>query len=268
VTYDTVTFLSDFGLLDDFVGVCHGVMRRIAPDVKIVDISHGVAPQAITEGALLLARALPYMPVGVHLAIVDPGVGRGRRALAIRTVDGRVLVGPDNGLLVVAADRIGIDAVRELTNVRYRLERVSRTFHARDIFAPAAAHLVAGVALEDLGEAVDPATLVRIALPEPEVGASAVHATVVAVDRFGNLELNLGRPQLGAFGFEAGKRVELLHGSNSYYAVVAETFEDAKRGDLIVYEDSYGAISVAISGGDAARLFDASAGDRLSILPR
>src|SRR5579862_4999321 len=130
--YDYITFLSDFGLSDDFVGVCHGVIKRIARDVQIIDISHGVAPQAIVQGALLLARAVPYMPPAINLAIVDPGVGRGRRALAIRAGDGRVYIGPDNGLLTVAADAAGIEGVRVLTNPRYRLERVSNTFHARD----------------------------------------------------------------------------------------------------------------------------------------
>src|SRR5437868_3612919 len=139
--YRFITLLTDFGLQDDFVGVCRGVIKRIAPSVQIVDISHGVAPQAIREGALLLARAVPYMPIGIHLAIVDPGVGRGRRAVAMRCVDGRVYIGPDNGLLILAADASGIEGVRELTNPRYRVARVSSTFHARDISAPAAPHL-------------------------------------------------------------------------------------------------------------------------------
>src|SRR5580765_2252672 len=189
--YDYITFLTDFGLEDDFVGVCRGVIKRIARDVQIIDISHGIAPQAITQGALLLSRAVPYMPPGINLAIVDPGVGRGRRAVAIRTADGRVYIGPDNGLLMLAADASSVEAVRELSNPRYRLERVSRTFHARDIFAPAAAHLASGVAFEDLGGELDPATLVRIELPEPSVTANRLVATVQAVDRFGNLQLNL-----------------------------------------------------------------------------
>ena len=264
--YDTITFLTDFGLRDDFVGVCHGVIKRIARDVQIIDVSHGVAPQAIVQGALLLARAVPYLPPAINLAIVDPGVGRGRRALAIRAADGRVYVGPDNGLLTLAADAAGIVTVRELTNPRYRLERVSRTFHARDVFAPAAAYLATGVPFDDLGGEVDPATLVRLKLPEPELGTHHLRATVMAVDRFGNLELNLGADHMEAVALAPADRVELLLGSNSYYAVVAETFEDAKRGDLIVYEDSYGAYAVAISGGDASRLLDAGPGDEVTIV--
>src|SRR5579862_4599723 len=264
--YDYITFLSDFGLSDDFVGVCHGVIKRIARDVEVIDITHGVAPQAIVQGALLLARAVPYLPPAINLAIVDPGVGRGRRAVAIRTADERVYVGPDNGLLTIAADAGGIQAVRRLTNPRYRLERVSNTFHARDVFAPAAAYLAGGVAFEDLGEEVDPATLVRLELPRPEIGANHMRATVLAVDRFGNLELNLTAEHIDRVDIEPADRVEILHSANSYFAIVAHTFEDAKRGDLILYEDSYGSYSIAISGGNASRLLDAGPGDNLTIV--
>jgi S-adenosylmethionine hydrolase len=266
--YDYITFLTDFGLRDDFVGVCHGVIKRIARDAEIIDISHGIAPQAITQGALLLARAVPYMPPAVNLAIVDPGVGRGRRALAIRCADGRAYVGPDNGLLAIAADASGIESVRELKNPRYRLERVSNTFHARDVFAPAAAYLASGAPFEELGDPVDEATLVRLALPQPEIRENQLRATVLAIDRFGNLELNLTAEHIDGAQIGPADRVEVIHGSNSYFAIVAHTFEDAKRGDLIVYEDSYGAYSIAISGGDASRLLDAGPGDKLTILPQ
>lgn len=266
--YDYITFLTDFGLQDDFVGVCRGVIKRIARDVQIIDISHGIAPQAITQGALLLARAVPYMPPGINLAIVDPGVGRGRRAVAIRTADERVYVGPDNGLLTLAADASSVEAVRELTNPRYRLERVSRTFHARDIFAPAAAHLASGVGFDELGDEVDPATLVRIELPKPVVGPNGLRATVLAVDRFGNLGLNVARTDVDTAGIAPGDRVELLFPVHSYYAVLAETFADAKGGELILYEDSYGAYSIAISGGNASALTDAAPGDEVRIVSR
>src|SRR5260221_12874844 len=214
--YDYITFLTDFGLQDDFVGVCRGVIKQIARDVQIIDISHGVAPQAIQSGALLLARAVPYMPVGINLAIVDPGVGRGRRAVAIRATDERVYVGPDNGLLMLAADVSGVEAVRELTNPRYRLERVSRTFHARDIFAPAAAYLATGVSFEDLGDEVDPTTLVRIELPEPTVTPNRLLGMVLAVDRFGNLQLNLAAEHIDAAELRPTDRVELLFGGRSH----------------------------------------------------
>ena len=135
-----ITFLSDFGLQDDFVGTCHGVIARIAPDATIIDITHGIEPQAILQGALVLANTVPYMPEGVPLAVVDPGVGTGRRSLAVRDATGRLYVGPDNGLLVPAAEKQGgVQGVWELANAAYMLEPVSRTFHGRDVFAPAAA---------------------------------------------------------------------------------------------------------------------------------
>jgi S-adenosylmethionine hydrolase len=265
--YDYIAFLTDFGLDDDFVGVCRGVMKRIARDAVILDVTHGIAPQAVTQGALVLARAVPYLPPGVHLAVVDPGVGGDRRAVAIRTDDGRVYVGPDNGLLTLAADRGGVVAARSLTNSRYHLERVSRTFHARDIFAPVAAHLAAGVHFDDLGDEVDPVSLVRIVLPLPVVAGGELRATVVDVDRFGNLELNVTREHVEAFGLSPGDRVELHFALNAYYAVVAETYADASRGELIVYEDSYGAYAIAISGGSASALTEGASGDEVRIHP-
>ena len=265
--YSYITFLTDFGQQDDFVGVCRGVIKRIARDVEIIDISHGIAPQAVTQGALLLARSVPYMPPGVHLAVVDPGVGGARRAVAIRTEDERVYVGPDNGLLSLAAHVDSVVAVRELTNPRFHLARVSRTFHARDIFAPVAAHLAVGAPFDELGDEIDPTTLARIELPAATVSPERLGATVLAVDRFGNLQLNLTRAHIEAAGLEPGNRVELVLAVDSYYAVMAETFADASRGDLIVYEDSYGAYAIAISGGDARKLTGAGPGDAIGISP-
>ena len=263
--YGTITFLTDFGVQDDYAGVCRGVIKRIAPDVQIIDVTHGISPQAVTEGALMLARAIPYLPEGIHLAVVDPGVGGSRRAVAIRARDGRVYVGPDNGLLTLAAPRETVEAARSLTNPRYHLERVSRTFHARDVFAPVAAHLANGADFAGLGEEIDPATLVCIDLPKPVVGAGGIRATVLVVDRFGNLQLNLTHEHIDAFGVQPGERVELRFELDPYYAVVAETYEDAKRGELLLYEDSYGAYAIAISGGDASNLTGAAPGDDVRI---
>jgi S-adenosyl-L-methionine hydrolase (adenosine-forming) len=263
--YRSITFLTDFGLQDDFVGVCHGVIRRIVPDVSIVDLTHGIRPQAILQGAVVLANAIPYTPVGVHLAVVDPEVGGKRRGVAVRARDERVYVGPDNGLLMLAADAAGVDAAYELVDERYRLARVSRTFHARDVFAPAAAHVAAGVPLEDLGPRVDESTLVRLAIPAPEVRGSQARTSVLAVDRFGNIQLNLRREHLDAFPLEQGDRIEITLQLEAYYAVVASTFADAATGELILYEDSYGLYSIAISGGDAAALTAARAGDEVRL---
>ena len=256
-----VTFLSDFGLQDDFVGTCHGVIKSIAPQVEIIDVTHGIPPQQVLQGALVLANTTRYMPVGVHLAVVDPGVGSSRRALALRSGDGRLFVGPDNGLLVPAADRLGgVDAVHELANAEYALESVSRTFHGRDLFAPAAAHLASGVGLELLGPPLAADALARLDLPEPEVGTSRLRSTVLAIDRFGNIQLNVDRSHLEAAGILPGTRVELQVGPERYFAVAARTFADARPGDLILYEDSYRNLSIAINGGNAAAMFNIKPG--------
>jgi S-adenosylmethionine hydrolase len=259
----TITFLTDFGLQDDFVGTCHGVIARIAPEVRVLDLTHGIEPQAVLQGALVLRNAIPFSPVGVHLAVVDPDVGGNRRAVAVAAGGGRVFVGPDNGLLMLAADELGVEAAHELTAPRYRLENVSRTFHARDIFAPAAAHLAAGVPIDDLGPAVDPDTLVRLELPRPEAGRAQVRATVLIIDRFGNVATNVSRADVGALGCQEGDRIEVRLQLDRYFAVLASTFADAPPGELILYEDSYGLMTLAISRGNAARLTGVAAGDEL-----
>jgi hypothetical protein len=264
-TYKHITFLTDFGVQDDYAGVCRGVMKQIAPDSQIINITHGIGPMAVAEGALMLARAIPFMPVGVHLAVIDPGVGGTRRAVALRSREGRLYVGPDNGLLTLAAPREEIESARVLTNPRYHLEHVSRTFHARDVFAPVAAHLAAGVDFDDLGDEVDPATLVYVELPEPSVSSSGIRAKVLTVDRFGNLQLNVNREHIDLFGVQPGDRVELRFELEPYYAVIAETYEEAQRGELMVYEDSYGAFAIAISGGNASQLLGAGPGAEVRI---
>jgi S-adenosylmethionine hydrolase len=261
-----ITFLSDFGLQDDFVGTCHGVIARIAPAATIIDITHGIEPQAVLQGALVLASTVPYMPEGVHLAVVDPGVGSGRRALAIRDASGRFYVGPDNGLLVPAAERQGgVEGAWELANPAYMLEPVSRTFHGRDVFAPAAAHLSIGIDPGELGPPVEAASLVRLELPAPEIAGSRITATVLYVDRYGNVQLNLDRTDVEQAGIAPGERVELDLGVDRYYATAARTFADARAGDIILYEDSYQSIAVAITGGNAAEMFAVRPGQRLAI---
>jgi S-adenosylmethionine hydrolase len=258
-----ITFLTDFGLEDDFVGTCHGVMADIAPDSRVIDVTHGIGPQAVLTGALVLKNTTRFMPVGVHLAVVDPDVGGHRRAVAIRTTDGRTFVGPDNGLLTLAADEIGIESVHELSDPRFQLHEVSRTFHARDIFAPAAAHLAAGVDVSELGPALDPASLARIDVPEPEVGRTQISAKALVVDRFGNVATNARREHLERLDLDDGDRVEIRLALDRYYAFVAQTFSDADAGELIVYEDSYGLLSLAISQGNAARLTGVAPGDEI-----
>jgi S-adenosyl-L-methionine hydrolase (adenosine-forming) len=260
-----ITFLSDFGLKDDFVGTCHGVMKRIAPEAQIIDITHGVPPTSILQGALVLANTIGFMPIGVHLAIVDPGVGGPRRPLALRDGEGRLYVGPDNGLLLPAASRHGIEEAHELANPEYALETISRTFHGRDLFAPAAAHLAKGVPLAGLGPPVDPEGLISLDLPRPVFEDGAIQATLLYVDSFGNIALNLDRDDVEALGMSSGTRVELELAGERYYAVMARTFADARPGDVILYEDSYKKMSLAISRGSAARMLHASPGQTILI---
>lgn len=263
-----ITFLSDYGLQDDFVGTCHGVMKRIAPAAEIIDITHGIAPQQVLQGALVLANTLPYMPRGVHLAVVDPTVGTARRPLALRDDQGRLYVGPDNGLLLLAAERDGVvEAAHELANPAYALEPVSRTFHGRDLFAPAAAHLARGVGIDELGPPVDPRLLVRLELPAPGIRRDVLEAAVTYVDRYGNVQLNLTRDDLERAGIVPGTPVGLtLHGApGAVAAVTARTFADVPRGGLLLYEDAYRKIAIAVNGGSASEMLPARPGAEVRI---
>jgi len=206
------------------------------------------------------------MPTGVHLAVVDPGVGSHRRPLALHAADGRFLVGPDNGLLLPAADALGgVAEAHELANPEYALDSVSRTFHGRDLFSPAAAHLSLGVPLAELGPPIDPGALVRLDVPVPEVGRNRIRASILYVDHFGNIQLNLKRHHLEDAGVLPGVTVELELALDRYYATAARTFADARPGDIILYEDSYSNIAIAISGGSAAELFGVSADQEVRI---
>ena len=232
----------------------------------MIDITHGIAPTNVLQGALVLANTLPYMPEGVHLAVVDPGVGGERKPVAVRGGDGRLYVGPDNGLLVVAAERLGgVAAAVELAEPAYRLEPVARTFHGRDIFSPAAAHLAVGLELEALGPPVRPDELVRLELPAPRMGTSRIRATVVYVDRFGNVQLNLTSAELESVGIEPQTRVEVAVGFERYYAVAASTFAEVRRGDIVLYEDAYRNVSLAINQGNAAEMFGVVLGQELEL---
>ncbi len=265
----TITFLSDFGLEDDFVGTCHGVIKRIAPGADVIDITHGIERQQVLQGALVLASTLPYMPEGIHLAVVDPGVGTDRKALVLRSGDGRLYVGPDNGLLVPAAERLGgVTGAWELANPAYRLESVSQTFHGRDLFAPAAAHLAAGVDPDELGPALEPDALVRLHVPAARIEEGFVLAHVLIVDRFGNVQLNLTADDLAGVGVEPGTRVEVEIGLQRFYACAASTFADVRIGDVVLYEDAYANVAIAINGGSAAEMLAARPGDTVAITIR
>ncbi len=241
------------------------MIKKIAPETEVIDITHGIAPQQVLQGALVLANTLPYMPAGVHMAVVDPGVGSDRKALVLRAPD-RLFVGPDNGLLVIAAEKLGgIEEAVEIANEEYLLHPVSATFHGRDVFAPVAAHLAAGVSPEEIGPAVDPGALQRLDVPAPEVGATRIRVTVLFVDRYGNVALNATTADLERAGMHLGENVEIDLGFESYFASVAATFADVRAGDILLYEDSYANVSVAINNGNAAVILKARPGQELRI---
>jgi hypothetical protein len=277
-----VTFLTDYGLGDEFVGVCHGVMLSIAPDTRIVDVTHGIPRHDVRRGAIVLRNALPYLPPGVHVAVVDPQVGTERRALALRCEDGQLLVGPDNGVLSLAWEQAGgVDLAVDVTRSPHRLEPVSATFHGRDLFAPVAAHLASGAELADAGEPVDPRTLERIELPRPSVeddGTLVAH--VVTIDAYGNVALDVTHEQLAGTGLHLGGTVELeveangaggaavKLGGGRLAAPFVNTFADVDPGEAIVYEDAYRILAIAFNRGDAASELGLSIDDEVRLRPR
>ena len=264
-----VTLLTDYGRDDDFAGVCHGVIRSICPEAQIVDVTHGIERYAVRQGAIVLRNTLPYMPVGVHVAVVDPQVGSERRGVALRTADGRLLVGPDNGLLSLAWERFGgVELAIDVTRSPHRLEPVSATFHGRDLFAPVAAHLAAGAELADAGDPVDPATLRRVELPAPRREVDALVAHVLVGDRFGNAGLNVGHEDLAGSGLTLGSEVELEVAGERFLATYAQTFADVDPGEVLVYEDAYRSLAVAINRGDAVATLRLAPDTELKLRPR
>ncbi|MEA2125404.1 MAG: hypothetical protein QOI80_2186, partial [Solirubrobacteraceae bacterium] len=235
-----ITFLSDYGLVDEFVGVVHGVIARLCPEARVIDLTHGVPRHDAATGGLMLERALPFTPPGVHLAVVDPEVGARRRAVALRTAEeDRLLVGPDNGLLMPAAARFGgaVEAV-EIARSPWRLEPVSATFHGRDVFAPVAARLAAGEPLGDAGEPIDVDDLVVLERTRAVVtGDGTIVAHVLARDAFGNLALDLDHEGLREAGLRLGQAVQVEAGDGWQPATFARTFADVDRGRLLLYED-------------------------------
>ena len=262
-----VTFLSDYGLDDDFVGVCHGVIARIAPAVRVIDVTHGIARHDVREGAIVLRRALPFMPAGVHLAVVDPGVGSERRAVALRCADeGRVLVGPDNGLLALAAERFGgVVEAADIGTSALRLAPVSASFHGRDVFAPVAAHLATGtVKLAQAGAPLDPAQLVALDLPRAQTtGDGGLLAHALLADGYGNVMLDALQDDVQTSRLRAGEQVTV----NGRPARYGRTFADVPAGALLLYEDGYGALSLAVNGGSALTTLGLHRDDAVQLTP-
>jgi S-adenosylmethionine hydrolase len=261
-----ICFLSDFGLGDDFVGLCKGVMHGIAPRATVIDLTHQVPGFAVEEGAEILKHATRYMPEEtIYLAIVDPGVGTERRALALSTTGGALLVGPDNGLLIPAAEALGgIESAVSLTNSDYHLRPVSNTFHGRDVFSPATAYLATGVSPSKLGEVVDPTSLARVKLPGVErEGPNTFSVAIIGVDRYGNARLSATAEEVG-LRFGALLRVEAAENGEMpvYYA---ETFGHSKVGDLVLVPDSHRRLSLCVNKGHAFRALGLKAGARVRL---
>lgn len=261
--YDTITFLSDYGLADEFVGLVHSVIRSIAPEVAVVDLTHQIAPYDVRAGGLTLARSVQYLCPGVVLAVVDPGVGTGRRAIAVEVGHGAsVLVGPDNGLLAPAVALCG-GATRavELTEPAYRLPAPGATFAGRDVFAPAAAWLCTGVELTSLGPEVDPGGLMPGVLPVSHDEEGVLVAEVLWIDRYGNAQLNVDPEEITPYG----DRVRLRFADEVRTAVRALSYEEVGPGQVGLVVDSYGLLSVVVDRRSAAGELGLDAGTLVSI---
>lgn len=262
-----ITFLSDYGACDEFVGVCHGVIARRCPGARVIDLGHGIARQDVRAGALALRAALPFTPEGVHLAVVDPGVGGARRAVALRTNDGgRVLVGPDNGLLAPAAEAFGgaAEAV-DVSDSPERLRPLSATFHGRDLFAPVAAALADGASLAEVGAPIDAGSLAALALPRARLDGAVLVAHVLTIDIYGNVALDATEADAAAAGLEPGGAAAFEHAGASTVLAIGRTFGDVADGELVVYVDARGALAIALSGGSAAERLGVRIDDELRL---
>lgn len=272
-----ISFLSDFGRIDEFVGVVHGVIARIAPEVRVIDIGHDFPPGDVRAAALGLLRSVQYVPEGVALAVVDPGVGTDRRAICARTEWG-FFVGPDNGLLAPAVAMVGgADLVVSIENPELRLPAEGDTFHGRDLFGPAAAVLASGQAgIDDLGPVVAPDTVTPLMLPLAEHQNNAVVGEVLWVDRFGNAQTNIAPADLTMVGLGVGDDVTLRVGSTEHRLPWVAAYGDVQPGQGLVHVDSYGQIALAVRAGradgdlavvanTAVTLYRPSGGNRLEI---
>ncbi|MGH2698576.1 MAG: SAM hydrolase/SAM-dependent halogenase family protein [Actinomycetota bacterium] len=266
--HSIVTFLSDYGLQDEFVGVCRGVMLGIKSDLRIIDIHHNILRQDVRHGAIVLQQSIKYMPDGVHLAVVDPAVGTERRAVAIETRHGNIFVAPDNGLVIPAVNESGgVRAAYLLANRSLMLSPMSATFHGRDVFAPAAAHIANGVELKEFGPELPSDELARLEVPIAWTHDDHLHAEVLQLDRFGNLQLNFDRRMLESVGMGDGKRVEIRMEGHRLQVPLGTSFADVEVGEFVLVEDSYEKLSLAVNKGDAAARLQAEAGSTIIVGP-
>jgi S-adenosyl-L-methionine hydrolase (adenosine-forming) len=252
-SYDSITFITDYGLEDGFVAACHGVAARIAPAARIIDITHLVQPGDVRRGAAVLAQTVPYLPPAVHVAVVDPGVGTARRGVAVQAGDS-VLIGPDNGLLSWGIAALG-EASRafQLTNGDLWLHPVSPTFHGRDIFMPVAAHLAAGTELTSVGDEIELAELVTLPAPTSRITDGEAEGEVMSIDRFGNVQLSIVAAEIGRLGITYGTPLVVRAGRRQLTVPFMETFAAVAPGEIVAFTDSAGLISLAVSAGDAAQ---------------
>lgn len=255
-----ISFLSDFELDDEFVGVVHGVVARLAPDTRVIDVTHRIPRGDVRAGALALSRAIQYLPEGVVLGVVDPGVGTERRALAVETQWGW-FVGPDNGLLSPAVTMVGgAGRIVSIENTEAMIPSAGATFHGRDVFAPAAALLSSGGAsLDELGPEVDPETVVPLLLPLPEASAGRVSGEVLWVDVFGNCQTNIGPDDLAQAGIAPGTPITLRAGASVSSLRWVKAYGEVEEGESLLHVDSAGLMAVAVRGGRAS--------DQLNLAP-
>ncbi|NNF65545.1 MAG: SAM-dependent chlorinase/fluorinase [Acidimicrobiia bacterium] len=247
-----ISFLSDFGLDDEFVGVVHGVVARIAPEVNVIDVTHGIGQGDVRGGALALLRAVQYLPEGVVLAVVDPGVGTDRRAIACRTSRG-YFVGPDNGLLAPAVAMVGgADKFVALENPEFMLPSAGSTFHGRDIFGPAAAVLASGEAtLDELGPEIPPGQVTPLLLPLVEHEAGVASGEIWWVDTFGNAQTNVSREDFEQMGLSEGDDVILEVGGSAFHLTWAAAYGNVEPGEALLVVDSHGQVAISVRGGSA-----------------
>jgi S-adenosyl-L-methionine hydrolase (adenosine-forming) len=259
----SIVFLSDFGYRNEWVGICHAVMDRIAPGCPVIDLSHGIPPLDVRAGALLLADSLTFTAEdAIALAVVDPSVGRDRD-LAVRTETGRLLVGPDNGILHPAWKAMGgIVLAVSVTSEKHTLRPVAPSFHARDVLAPAAAYLAQGVALEDLGPPVDPETLAQLNVPEPIVERGRIECEVLDLNRFGNVQLNVRESHLIDAGLDGSERVAVKALAGAVVASRVATYGDIDSDQWGLMVDPRGWLSVIRANpGNAAAGLGVGSGD-------
>lgn len=267
--YDTVSFLSDLGLRDEHVGVVKAVLRDLAPHAHVVDLTHEIPPFDVRAGSLALARAIPYVPAGVILAVVDPGVGSHRRAVAIEVAGGDgVLVGPDNGLLAPAVAMAGgAERCVELTDETFHLPAPGVTFAARDVFASVTAHLCNGVDLAELGPAIEPELLLPGVVPLPRDDGGALVCEVLWIDRFGNCQLNVGPDEIAHLGTQV--RVSAGDPASPTIRVASQvrSFGDVGVGAVGMLTDASGMVSLVLDRRSAADELGVATGDQVTLSP-